>query len=459
MSKSLRLASAASLAALATVLAGCATTQRHSGATTSRQASGEIGLATRALAALNAGEHATAIDFAERAVAKTPDDAALRSLLGNTYFLGGRFASAEAAYKDALAIHSNQPQTVLKLALAQIAQGKHSEALMFLEAGRNILDAANYGLAVALAGRPAEAAAVLEAAARVPGADARIRQNLALAHALTGDWAKARLIAAQDVPAGELDTRLQQWMQLAKPTSAFDQVASLTGVTPAASDPGQPVRLALAKTPAAVAQAAPVQPQAQAPTAFVAPEPQPQAPAPVAYAAPEPQPYYAELAPPPENPDRIAASSSITVKLPPAREVGSPAPRPAEAAPVLASAPATATSARLRRAAAPVQRAAARPAAIRRGASPAVVQLGAYGSPQRVLAAWNSAARRHAALRSYTPTSARFVGPAGTVYRLAVKGFGSVGEASALCASVRRSGGACFVRNVAGDAPVQIAAR
>jgi Flp pilus assembly protein TadD len=444
MSKSLRLASAASLAAVATVLAGCATTQRHSGATTSRQASGEIGLATRALAALNAGEHATAIDLAERAVARTPDDPALRSLLGNTYFLGGRFASAEAAYKDALAIHSNQPQTVLKLALSQIAQGKHSEALLFLEAGRNILDAANFGLAVALAGRPAEAAAVLEAAARVPGADARIRQNLALAHALTGDWAKARLIAAQDVPAGELDVRLQQWMQLAKPTRAFDQVASLTGVTPAASDPGQPVRLALAKTPAAVAQAAPVQPQAPAPTAFV---------------AAEPQSYYAELPPPPENPDRIAASSSITVKLPPAREVGTPAPRPVEAAPVLASVPAAAAPARLHRAAAPVQRAAARPAAIRRGASPAVVQLGAYASPQRVLAAWNSAARRHAALRSYTPTSARFVSPAGTVYRLAVKGFGSAGEASALCASVRRSGGACFVRNVAGDAPVQIAAR
>jgi hypothetical protein len=34
-------------------------------------------------------------------------------------------------------------------------------------------------------------------------------------------------------------------MAFAKPTRASDQVAALTGVTPAARDPGQPVRLAL----------------------------------------------------------------------------------------------------------------------------------------------------------------------------------------------------------------------
>jgi Flp pilus assembly protein TadD len=447
------------------VIAGCAMTTKRDTVTTSGfggQANGEIGLATRALSALNAGDATAAIGFAERAVAKTPDDAGFRSMLGHAYFGAGRFASAEAAYKDALTLYSNQPQTVLKLALAQIAQGKHSEALAFLEAGRTVLDPANYGLAVALAGRPAEAVSVLDAAARVPGADGRIRQNLALAYALMGDWAQARLIAAQDVPAGELDARLQQWMQLAKPARTFDQVASLTGVKPNPADPGQPVRLALAKTATAVAQAAPVpHPVPQAPVA--APEPQLAyaAPEPVAYpsADPQPQPYYAEAAPPPpplppENANRVPASS-ITVKLPPARDIREVAPPPAR----VVRAVAAAKPAKLRRAAAPVQRAAASPAALRRGNASAVVQLGAYGSPQRVLAAWNAAARRHHALRSYAPISARFTGPRGTVYRLAVKGFGSASEASALCASLRRSGANCFVRNVAGDAPVQLAAR
>lgn len=97
--------------------------------------------------------------------------------------------------------------------------------------------------------------------------------------------------------------------------------------------------------------------------------------------------------------------------------------------------------------------------AIREGHSGAVVQLGAYASPQSVAAAWTAAARRFAGLRGYTPMSARFASARGPVYRLSVKGFASYGEANGLCVAVRRSGGNCFVRNLAGDAPVQIAMR
>jgi Flp pilus assembly protein TadD len=457
MPNSFRFKSAAALAVMATAIAGCATSRQQSVTTSGfgGQADGQIGLATRALAALNANNLPVAIGFAERAVAKTPDDAGFRSILGNAYFAAGRFASAESAYRDALTIYSNQPQTVTKLVLALIAQGKNGEALAYLEASRGVLDPANYGLALALAGRPTDAAAVLEAAARVPEADGRIRQNLALAYALTGDWAKARLVAEQDVPASELDARLQQWMQLAKPAKASDQVASLTGVTPAAQDPGQPVRLALATPATRLAKAAPV---AQPQVAYAAPAP---AIAPVSdvvpFTAPEPQAELPELAPPPFNPDRIAATGQITVKLPPAREVGEAAPPPPAAPAFIAEY--VQPKARLHRAAAPVQRVVARPAAFRRGNSTAVVQLGAYGSPQRVLAAWNGAARRHAALRAYKPMSARFVSTRGPVYRLAVKGFASNGEAMALCASLRRAGSSCFVRNFAGDAPVQFASR
>jgi hypothetical protein len=55
--------------------------------------------------------------------------------------------------------------------------------------------------------------------------------------------------------------------------------------------------------------------------------------------------------------------------------------------------------------------------------------------------------------------SARFASPKGTFYRLSVRGFDSLGEANGLCNSLRRQGGSCFVRNVAGDAPVQYASR
>jgi cell division septation protein DedD len=94
-----------------------------------------------------------------------------------------------------------------------------------------------------------------------------------------------------------------------------------------------------------------------------------------------------------------------------------------------------------------------------RGSSSAVVQLGAYSNAKSVLAAWNIKARKYHSLVSYTPMSARFASPKGNFYRLSVKGFGSVNEAIALCSSLRRAGGSCFVRNVAGDTPVQIASR
>ena len=107
---------------------------------------------------------------------------------------------------------------------------------------------------------------------------------------------------------------------------------------------------------------------------------------------------------------------------------------------------------------APKPRRVAQPA-IRRGNSPAVVQLGAYQTPNRVLAAWNSAAKKYAALKGYSPMSARFASPKGTFYRLSVHGFASDRDARLVCESLHRQGGSCFVRNVAGDTPVQYASR
>lgn len=447
MSKPFRVGSAASFVVLATMLAGCATSQKQTGF--GGRANGEVGLATRALMALNANDIPTAINFAERAVEKTPDDAGFRALLGNAYFAAGRFRSAESAYKDSLAIYANQPQVVLKLSLVEVALGKNEEAVGFLQAGQSVIDPADYGLALALAGRNSDALRVLESAARAQGADARLRQNLALAHAFAGDWTQARTVAAQDVPANQLDARIQQWMQLAKPARPVDQVAALVGVTPAAQDQGQPTRLALRKSETRVAEAA----QAPAPVPVVE-APQPQVAEAVPAYVPAAQPQFVEAAPPAPTPlalpvDAGAPAVAETAFETPSPVVATPAPRKAPAA----------KPARVRKAAAQAERAPVRNAALRRGNSAVVVQLGAFGSPDRVLAAWNSAARKYGALRSYMPMSARFSSQRGVFYRLSVRGFGSLGEAKALCSSVRRAGGSCFVRNFAGDTPVQYASR
>ncbi|MFL6829792.1 MAG: tetratricopeptide repeat protein [Sphingomicrobium sp.] len=471
MTKPFRFASAASLVALSTMIAGCASPQQR--VTTSGfggRAGGEIGLATRAAAALAANDVANAVSFAERAVEKTPNDAGFRALLGNTYFASGRFASAEAAYKDALALYPDQPQVVLKLALVEIAQGKNAEAVNFLGANERALDPANFGLALALAGHAADAIPLLENSARAHGADAQVRQNLALAYAFIGEWTNARTIAAQDVPADQLDARLQQWMRLAKPTRPSDQVAALTGVTPAAADPGQPARLALRRTETRQAEAAPI----PAPTPVVpAPQPQPQ----VAAYSPAPPP------PPAREPARIVAEASKPAPAPltasePARIVAKapkPAPAPLTVAEVAAAAPEAPavfaaaiapkvaapapTPPRLTRAAVTVKLPPARNPVLHAGKSTAVVQLGAYGSRDRVAVAWQQLTKRYPKLRDYAPMTARFESTKGTVYRLSVRGFASQREAIARCNLLKGNGGACFVRNVAGDAPIQIASR
>ena len=509
MSHNVRFGLAISSAALACALAGCASPQGRTAVATSfgGKANGDTGLAMRAMTSLNANDLPAAIGFAERAVARTPDDAGFRTLLGNIYFAAGRFASAEAAYKDGLSIYSNQPQAVLKLALVLIAQGKNAEAAAFLESARNVLPAADYGLALALSGRPANAVEALRAAASEQGADARVRQNLALAHALAGDWTNARVVAGQDLAADQVDARIQQWMKLAKPARASDQVTALTGVAPAASDPGQPVRIALRPAAPAVAVAQ-VQPQPQRkaqPLAQAQVQPQPVAqPARIPEFAPTPLYGVATAvppAPPPANPARVADHAAIAVVAPapvakaaefapqpvdvaqyappprasdfappPQVEIAEFAPPPpvqvalfAPPAPVRAAAhysppkpaaakPSFTRAASEQRKVAKLHRASLlRSAALRRGGSTAVVQLGAFRSPQRVIAAWDAASRRYAALRAYAPMSASFASAKGKVYRLSVRGFANQAEASALCNSMRRKGGSCFVRTVAGD--------
>ena len=433
----LRLGTAVSAVALATMITGCASPMSRSASDAPGKANLAYGI--RAQMALGSGDYATAVDLAEKAVEASPRDAGIRALLGNAYFGSGRFASAEGAYNDSLALAPAQPQVILKRALVQIALGKNSEAISSLQAAQNFIDPADYGLALALAGQPYDAVQVLESAARTQGADSRVRQNLALAYAISGDWTAARTVAAQDLSADLVDGRIQQWMSLAKPAHSYDQVAALTGFTPAAIDPGQPVRLALVKTDSnvAVAQAAPAPAPIEAAPVQVAAADVP------AFAAPVSQPD--ALAPAPEAQDTRAALANAAAISPEA---------PAAYAMMASNFASKAKPAKVRKAAAP------RPAAPRAlGNAKAVVQLGAYSSEERVAVAWDQLTRRFPTLRSYSPVSARFDGPRGPVYRLSVRGFANQQEAIARCQTLRGKGGSCFVRSTAGDSPVQFASR
>jgi D-alanyl-D-alanine carboxypeptidase len=455
MANPLRFGTALTAIGLVGALAGCATPAQQSAHRSSifggKVDSSNIGLATRAQAALEKGDHGQAVDLAERAVANTSNDAGFRALLGNAYFAAGRFASAEAAYRDSLTLLPTQSQVALKLVLVTIAQGKNGQAMDVLAQVRPMLDPADFGLAMALAGDQQGAIAQLDHAARQVGADSRVRQNLALAHALAGDWTMAREVASQDVAADQLDGRIQQWMAFAKPARASDQVASMVGVTPAPVDPGQPVRLALN----ANADAPRYAENGAVPAADVL-----SANAPAAAADYQPSPELVEVAqvdaPAPaeaieEAPAAVVLPAPAPVVVAAAMPVYVPAVEVASADPVV-------EDARVVPKAEPTfRRAALRVGPVAAGRS--VVQLGAFSSKANLNAAWSRYVRNHAALRNRTPATARLTVNGKVVYRLSVSGFASGGDARNFCMSLKNKGGNCFVRNSAGDQRVRLASR
>lgn len=376
----------------------------------------------RANAALARHDGAQAIRFAEATVGLMPQNASYRALLGRSYVAGGRFASARAAFADAMTLEPNDGKTALNLALAQTATGDWAAARQTLTTYAAIIPASDRGLALALSGDPAGAVGILTQVARSPDANAKVRQNLALSLALAGQWQAARLVASADMSPADVDARLQQWAAFAQPQSASQQVASLLGVRPAV-DPGQPVALAL-NAPVAVD-----------PARFVeAPAPAPDA-APVTVAA--------TLAPAPAHGGVVFGERREVVQALPAPLLRAPAD--------------------------PVRRVLASQAVPDKVAAPRgewVVQIGAFRNAAVAKAGWVRATRRLPALGRVQPTGMRFADAGGDYYRVSVGGFDRA-AADSICQRYRAKGGACFVRHTAGDhmaqwlasGAVQLAAR
>ena len=360
-----------------------------------------------------------AVEYAEAAVALQPRDAGYRALLGQSYLQAGRFASAHQAFADTLTLDPNNARAALNLALAEIAEGDWATARQTLNDHAAVIPASDRGLALALAGDPKDAVAILLPAARQPGADAKTRQNLALAFALAGDWRDARVIVGMDLSPAEVDQRLGEWAELAQPHAASDQVAALLGVK-ASRDPGQPIALALnaPSAPVAVADAAPTAPQADA------------APAPaVAAAAPAPAAPAAEAKPQQVAQVMFGPRHEVVQVLPAA-----PAPVAPRPAAVMAK----------------VGKPEPRPL----GSGDYYVQLGAYENAAIAHDGWVRAARRFPAFAERTPQGMNFTQGGTTYYRLSVGGFSKT-DARRLCNRYRAHGGRCFIRTGAGDQVAQ----
>jgi Flp pilus assembly protein TadD/cell division septation protein DedD len=431
--------------AVSSLAVGMALTGGHAGPVTSAESSSDARqlavastAAAKATAALAAHNYGNAIKAAETAVSYSPRDAAYRMLLGQAYLSAGRFASAETSFADTLTLSPDNSRAALNLALAEIAQGKHDAAMTTLGDYRDKFAAADYGLALALAGDVDAGVGALEAAVRDGGADAKTRQNLALAYAMAGKWSNARVMAGQDLSSDDVDTRLGQWMLFVHPKSAPDQVASLLGVTPV-EDAGQPSRLAL---------------NGFADTAVAMAEP---ARAPVAVAAAEPVPQSAVVEAAPAAFETAAVTAPSGIVMAERREVVQPIPASyARPAPMIRAATTATKQVIVPRAKpAPTIAAAVQPKPVRSvQAGKFVVQLGAFENAAVSRDAWKRMSGRYG-LSNYDPAnSAARVGGTSFV-RLSVGGFTTRADANYVCTRIRSAGGTCFVRGLLGDAPAQ----
>ncbi len=433
-----RLALAATTAIAGLALAGCSTNAAP-------RADVSFGQAQTALAK---GQVSKAIQYAEAAVLAEPRNPGFRALLGAAYLEAGRFQAAATSFGDALDLGDENPRTVLSFALAKIALGDNGAAVNVLDDNARIIDPADLGLALALAGQPERGVHVLINAVRsAEEATPKLRQNLAYTYALAGNWRAARVMAAEDVPADQLEARLAGWAAMSAPDMAPQRIASLLDVSPSA-DAGQPQHLALANFPAEAVMVAEAAAQGEAAWS--------EASEPVEVASAQSSPAFSAAFAAPQN----AAQPAIeTVSVPASAAVSGPryvsnpvvqqlpgASRPRVAAgPAAPAAPriAAASQRRMAPAATASHGAASAAAPAQKGPATHLIQLGSYDNKAEATRGWNALQAKFPQLKDRKPVITEAVVNGRTFWRLAAEGF-TAQSAKAMCGTVKSAGRGCF---------------
>jgi len=403
-----------------------------------------------------------AVFYAEKAVEADFHNSAYRSTLARGYIAQGRFISAERTLQDVLDLGQSDPRTIISLALLRAAQGKSQPSISLLDANRNILPAGDYGLALAVAGDNKRAVETLENTIRVSNT-VQVRQNLALAYALNGQWREARIMASQDLTGSEVSDNIVEWAKIARPDAYKERVASLLGVSPS-NDSGQPVRLALdSRSNANIDLAANISSDDELPAI-----------------GPAPKSIVDTAVTAKEDDVKISSVKSSAI---PSSEVNSSNGNPSkisfakEAAPLIKApkGPSKIASVKPKSkfviekstskkpvAKKPVKLALVdtkpRKTASRRLTGGAyLVQLGAFSSEQNAQRAWGELQTQHKVLAPFQSTSSTVNSNGRKLYRLSAMGFGNKDAATSVCDDIKSKGGSCIVRKNTGGSPTRLA--
>ena len=385
---------------------------------------------SKAQTALSKGQVNKAITYAEAAVSADPRNPGYRALLGAAYLEAGRFQSAATSFGDALNLGDENPRTVLSFALAKIAMGDSGAAVSVLDEYAQAIDPTDLGLALALAGQPERGMHVLvNAVHSAEQTTPKLRQNLAYTYALAGNWRAARVMAAEDVPADQLEARLSQWASMSAPEMFQQRIAALLDVTPRA-DSGQPQQLALANFPGQQMLAAVSAEEAGTDLAMAEPAPMriayvPPTPTPVAPPAPGSTFAQAFAAPEPSAPRISYVSTPVVQEL------------PMRAAPAASRVAAASPQRRMAPPAAPA------PVASDKAAGTHLVQLGSFSSKLEAERGWNVLKAKFPQLKDHKPVITEAVVNGRNFWRVAAAGFGPK-SAQSMCGTVKSSGHGCF---------------
>lgn len=457
----LKLAISAAIVAIPT--SGCATfTNKITGVSNPADAGVEKAAkwAAKAEKHLASGKVDKSVSYAEKAVEADFNNSAYRATLARGYIAQGRFLSAERTLQDVLDLGQNDPRTVVSLALLRTSQGKTASAISMLDSYRDILPVGDYGLALAVAGDNQRAVNTLEDGVRNANSS-QMRQNLALAYALNGQWREARVMAGQDLNGTQVNQNIQKWVLYARPDAYQERVVGLLGVRPAA-DNGQPVRLALnSRNNIDLASLQPAQSDLPNNAAFNGGE----------LPAIGPAPTSKNIAAPKSLVDNLFAAKEDNVEIKPSiKSVDLPASR----ASVNKSEEAAADRFIFEK---PASNAASKPVKSNPPAKLAVadtksvptlrtadggtymVQLGAFSSVQNANQAWDKFTAKYNVLKPFESGSLAVKANGKTLYRLSAMGFGNKESASTVCDSIKAKGGSCIVRKDNGKTPVRLASK
>lgn len=397
-----------------------------------------------------------AIANAEAAVAADPRNAANRARLGAAYLEAGRFSSAVTSFDDAMTLGDKSASTALRIALALTGEGKHAEAVAVLNDWSDAIAPADLGLAYALAGQPQRGVQLMSNAIRSGDNTPKMRQNLAYAYALNGQWREARLMAAEDVPADRIGDRIQEWAMMAQPGAWQYRVAALLGAPAGVQDAGQPLQLALVNTPS-------IEQFAAEAAAVAAPEPVVELAVAQPAAAELPAVVETRVAPVEVEPSRPSgdfqtAFAAVTTASETIAQVAQDAVQFIQQPVVQAFSPrADAAPATIRvalpeatpaRAAAPSRAAQAaeaspRAATLAKAGGTHLVQLGSFGSEQSARRAWGIYTKRYPELAGHEMVISEAVVSGKRYWRVSAGGFDSAGS-RAMCGRVKGKGEGCF---------------